>query len=193
MRILLAAILAAIAMFIWTFIAHTFLPLGETGVRTIPHEQTVLDALQAGIGDRSAIYIFPSGGAGPGATREQKHEAMERIPGLYATQPSGMLVYHPPGRPFTFGRWLGVEFGTEFIEALLVIWLLAQTSIATFGGRFGFVFVAGILTAISTNISYWNWYGFPGAYTLSYMFIQIVGFFLIGLVAAFMIKTRRPA
>jgi hypothetical protein len=192
MRILLTAILGALVMFIWTFIAHTFLPLGEAGVRTIPHEQVVIDALESAIGDQSAIYIFPSGGAGPDATREQKQEAMKRVPALYATQPSGMLVYHPAGRPFAFGRWLGVEFVTEFIEALLVIWLLTQTRIGTFGGRLGFVFVAGVLTAISTNISYWNWYGFPGDYTASYMFIQIVGFFLIGLAAGFLIKSRRP-
>jgi hypothetical protein len=31
--------------------------------------------------------------------------------------------------------------------------------------------------AIATNISYWNWYGFPKVYTASYMFIQLVGSF----------------
>ena len=59
--------------------------------------------------------------------------------------------------------------------------------IASFAGRVGFVFVAGILAAIATNVSYWNWYGFPRVYTASYMLTQIVGFFLVGIVAAFVL------
>ena len=97
-----------------------------------------------------------------------------------AANPSGILMYHAPGRPLAFGKLLGVEFGTELLEAILVVFLLAQTRIASFAGRVGFVFVAGILAAIATNVSYWNWYGFPRVYTASYMLIQIVGFFLCG-------------
>jgi len=48
--------------------------------------------------------------------------------------------------------------------------------------------VAGILASIATNVSYWNWYGFPCVYTASYMLIQIIGFFLVGIVAAFVLR-----
>jgi hypothetical protein len=37
MKILLAGILGAIAMFFWTAIAHMALPLGEAGVTEIPN------------------------------------------------------------------------------------------------------------------------------------------------------------
>ena len=74
------------------------------------------------------------------------------------------------------GRFLAVEFLTELVEALLAVWLLAQTRFVTFGGRLGFVTAVGILASLATNVSYWNWWGFPGAYTASYMFIQVVGF-----------------
>ena len=66
----------------------------------------------------------------------------------------------------------------------MVVFLLAQTRIVSFVGRVGFVLVVGILAAITTNVSYWNWYGFPCVYTASYMFIQIVGYLLVGVVAA---------
>jgi glycerol-3-phosphate acyltransferase PlsY len=102
-------------------------------------------------------------------------------------------MYHAPGRPFTFGKWLGVEFGTELLQAILVVFLLAQTRIVSFAGRVGFVLVAGILAAITTNVSYWNWYGFPCVYTASYMVIQIVGFFLVGVIAALVLPKRLPA
>jgi len=83
-------------------------------------------------------------------------------------------------------------FGTELLEAILVVFLLAQTRIASFAGRVSFVLIAGILAAIATNVSYWNWYGFPSVYTASYMLIQIVGFFLVGVVAALVLPKRAP-
>ena len=86
------------------------------------------------------------------------------------------------------GKYLTTEFITELCEALLVVWLLAQTRLVSFGGRVGFVAAAGLMTAISTNVSYWNWYGFPTNYTAAYMFIQFVGFFLVGIVAAIMFR-----
>jgi hypothetical protein len=193
MKILLTIILGGIVMFIWTSIAHMALPLGETGIREIPSEPAVLSAMQSNIGEQTGLYIFPGPGIGKNATREEKNEAMKHMSEKMAANPSGILMYHAPGRPFEFGKLLGIEFGTELLEVILIVFLLAQTRIVSFAGRIGFVLVAGILAAIATNVSYWNWYGFPGAYTASYMLIQIVGFFLVGVVAALVLPKRTPA
>jgi len=188
MKVLLAGILGGIVMFIWTSIAHMALPLGEAGLGEIPNESAVLSAMQSNIGDQTGLYVFPGPGLGKNATRREKEEAMKHMGEKIATNPSGILMYHAPGRQLMLGKLLGVEFGTELLEAILVVFLLAQTRIASFVGRVGFVLVAGILAAIATNVSYWNWYGFPCVYTASYMFIQIVGFFLVGIIAAFMLR-----
>jgi hypothetical protein len=128
-------------------------------------------------------------GLGPNATHAELSKAMETYPAKLEKNPSGFFLYHPAGsRPMNMGKYLTVEFITELCEALLAVWLLAQTRIITFGGRLGFVTAAGIMAAIATNVSYWNWWGFPTVYTASYMFIQVVGFFLVGLVAAFMFR-----
>ena len=193
MKILLAGILGGVVMFIWTSIAHMALPLGEAGLREIPNESPVLGAMQNNIGEQTGLYIFPAPGVGKNATRQEKNEAMKHMGEKMATNPSGILMYHAPGRPFTFGKWLGIEFGTELLEAILVVFLLAQTRIASFAGRVGFVLAAGILAAIATNVSYWNWYGFPCVYTTGYMFIQIVGFLCVGVVAALVLRRRSPA
>jgi hypothetical protein len=192
MKILLTIILGGIVMFIWTSIAHMALPLGETGIREIPNEPAVLSAMQSNIGEQTGLYIFPGPGIGKNATREEKNEAMKHMSEKMAANPSGILMYHAPGRPFEFGKLLGIEFGTELLEVILIVFLLAQTRIVSFAGRIGFVLVAGILAAIATNVSYWNWYGFPGAYTASYMLIQIVGFFLVGVVAALVLPKHTP-
>lgn len=187
MKILLAGILGGIAMFIWTSIAHMVLPLGEAGVGEIPNESAVLSAMQSNIGDQTGLYIFPGMGVGKNATHQEKNEAMKQIAAKAASGPSGLLMYHAT-RQFSIGKLMGIEFATELLEAILVVFLLAQTVIAGFGGRVGFVFAAGIMTAIATNVSYWNWYGFPSVYVASYMLIQVVGFFVVGIVAALVLR-----
>jgi hypothetical protein len=192
-RIIVAGVLGGIAMFIWTSIAHMALPLGQVGVGEMPNEAAVLSAMQANLGEARGLFIFPGMGLGPNPTREEKNEAMKHMGEKLAANASGLLMYHPPGRQVNLGALLGTEFATELLESLLVVFLLAQTRLSTFGGRLGFVTVAGILAAIATNVSYWNWYGFPKRYTASYMFIQVVGFFVVGLVAALALRNTRPA
>jgi hypothetical protein len=188
-KIFLAGVLGAVAMFVWTAIAHMALPLGEAGVQNTMDDEALLAALKANVKDNEGLYTYPSMGLGPDATHAQMSEAMKTFPAKLEKNPSGFFLYHPAGsRPMNMGKFLTIEFVTELCEALLAVWLLAQTRIVTFGGRLGFVTAAGIMAAIATNVSYWNWWGFPTVYTASYMFIQIVGFFLVGLVAAIMFR-----
>ena len=191
MRTLVAGILGGVAMFIWSSIAHMALPLGEAGIREIPNEKSVLSAIHDNIGDKSGLYLFPGLGVGENPTRQEKNQAMKKAMEKVATGPSGILMYNSI-RPFSFGKYLGIEFATEMLEAILAVFLLAQTSVVSFGGRVGFVLVTGILAAIATNISYWNRYGFPAVYTASYMLIQVVGFFCVGIVAALVLKKPSP-
>jgi hypothetical protein len=101
MKILLAGILGGIVMFIWTSIAHMALPLGEAGIREIPNESAVLNAMQSTIGEQTGLYIFPGPDVGKNATRQEKNEAMKHMSEKMAENPSGILMYQPPGRPFT--------------------------------------------------------------------------------------------
>lgn len=50
-----------------------------------------------------------------------------------AANPSVILMYHPPGRQFAFDKSLAIEFSTELLESILVIWLLTQTRSPVFG------------------------------------------------------------
>ena len=188
-RIFLAGILGGIVMFIWNFVAHDLLPLGEMGVRLIPNEDAVTSVLQTNLGDNSGFYVFLSGGLTPGATGEQKKAAMKKAEEQMAAGAGGVLIYRPK-RVFNFPKRLGIEFATEVIESLLAVFLLAQTGIRGFGGKVGFIFTAGILAAIVTNVPYANWYGFPKDFTLAQMVMTVVGYLLIGIVAALILGRR---
>lgn len=176
-------------MFIWGFVAHEVLPLGEMGVRQLPNEDAITSVLQTNIGDRPGFYIYPSGGFTPDASKEQKEAAMKKAEEQMRTGAGGVLIYRPK-RVFNFPKRLAIEFGTDVIASLLAVFLLAQTSIRGFGGKVGFVFVAGILAAFVTNFQYMNWYGFPKRYTAGYMLTEILGFLFVGIVAALIIKQR---
>src|SRR6476620_11922969 len=93
-RAFLAAILGGIAMFIWSFIAHDLLPLGEMGMREFKNEAAMLDALKTNVGDAGGLYHFPGHTAGPNATRQEKSEAMNRALAKDASGPSGMFIDH---------------------------------------------------------------------------------------------------
>jgi hypothetical protein len=188
-RIILAGILGGVAMFIWSFVAHEFLSIGELGVREIPNEDAVTAVIESNLADKIGFYIFPGPGFSPGATKEQKEEGMKKAEQKMAAGAAGVLIYHPK-RVFNFPKRLGIEFATEVLEALLAVFLLAQTNIVGFVGRVGFVLTAGILAAITTNVPYWNWYGFPRIYTFGYMLTQIVGFLCVGIVAALVLGKR---
>ena len=192
-RILLAGLLGGIAMFLWSSLAHVALPLGETGVQEIPNEQPVLGAMQTTIGNRSGLYLFPGIGVGHDATRQQRNAAMQQYQEKLNNNPSGLLLYHPPGAQALTSRQLITEFLTELAESLLVIFLLAHTWLTSFGSRVWFVTLAGIMAAITTNVPYWNWYGFPTNYTISYMSVEIVGYIVVGIVAALMLRRSSAA
>lgn len=192
MRILLAGLLGAVAMFLWSFVAHMVLPLGEVGVSEIPNESAVTAAMVSNIGNKRGFYYFPGTGLGPEASHADRKAAMERVAGEYESKPSGVLIYRPPGFPFAFGKWLVREFIFELVESLLAAFLLAQTLLSSFVKRAGFVAVIGVIAAITTNMSYWNWYGFPREYTAAYMVTQMIGYLCAGLVIAFILKNTTP-
>jgi hypothetical protein len=183
---LLAGVLGGIAFFLWSFVAHDVLPLGKAGIKEIPNEQTVLSSMKANMPEEG-LYLLPGLGLPENATRAQQSAAMEARMHKVETGPSGLLVYHP-ALNFSFGRALAVELGTNILQVLLAVILLGQTNLVSFVARWRFLTIAGILAGISTNISYWNWYGFPGNYTTAYICTVAMGFVVAGLVAAAIVK-----
>src|SRR2546421_10146660 len=191
-RILLAGIVGGVVMFVWNFVAHDLLPLGEMGVRVMTNEDAITSALQTNLGDNMGFYIFPSGGLTPGATGEQKKAAMQKAEEQMASGAAGVLIYRPK-RIFNFPKRLVIQFATDVAEALLAVFLLAQTRITGFAGKVGFVLTAGILAAITTNVPYANWYGFPKDFTLGQMLTQTIGFLLVGIVAGLILKPKNQS
>jgi hypothetical protein len=177
-----AGIAGGILMFIWSSIAHVATPLGQTGFSQMPNEAPVLAAMHDSMGDKPGLYFFPW-------VDMKSKTAMADSAAKMKVNPSGLLLYHPPGRGIEMMPMnLLTEFVKETITALIAAFLLAQTLIAAYAARVGFVSLVGFAAGITTNVSYWNWYGFPGDYTLAYAFTDIFGYVVAGLAIAAVLR-----
>ncbi|HEY3928085.1 MAG TPA: hypothetical protein VGL89_06910 [Candidatus Koribacter sp.] len=185
-RVLLAALLGAIGMFIWMSIAHMATSLGTMGISEIPNEAPVLAAMHDSIGNQGGLYLFP--GAGLNQPRAEQREAMKHYQEKLDANPSGLLIYHAPGARMLAPSQLAIEFITEFLEAFFASLLLARAALGSYGRRVAFVLTIGIVAVIVTNVPYWNWYGFPAVYTIGAMFTGLIGFLILGLIAGKVLK-----
>lgn len=187
-RVMLAGLLGGLAIFLWGSLSHIVLGLGEIGIRGIPNEEAVLAAMHTSIPE-PGFYFFPSLGYSPNATRQQRTAVMAEIEKRVASGPSGILIFHPNhGVTLTAAR-LGVEFALNLVQALLAAILLSwATPMSGYRTRAMFVSVAGLMAALSTNVQYWNWYGFPSDYTGAYIANQVIAFVAAGFVIGAIVK-----
>ena len=185
LRKLLAGVLGGLAFFAWSSIAHVATGLAQTGVQELPNEQAVLNTLKSNI-SADGFYFFPGSGV-PNASHSQQMAALSERAKTYSG-PVGIMIVHPSGSLALNPMQLLTEVATTIVQVLLAVFLLSQTGLSSFAARWRFMTVAGVLAAISTNVSYWTFYGFPGNYTLAYICIIAMGFVFAGLVVAAMIK-----
>jgi hypothetical protein len=87
-------------------------------------------------------------------------------------------------------QMLIIECLKEVAVSLIAAFLLAQTVLTSYGARVGFVALTGLAAGLTTNISYWNWYGFPADYTTAYAATDIIGYAAAGLAIAAILKRR---
>lgn len=192
-KILLAGVLGGLAMFLWSAVAHMVLGTGSIGVKDIPNEEAMLGAMRTNL-PQPGFYFFPGLGVPLNSPRAEVNAAMAKHAQKVQSGPSGIMIYFPSGRKDLAPGQFITEFGTNIAQGLLAAFLLSlATRLRRYISRVGFVAVAGLMAGITTNISYWNWYGFPGNYTVGYAFTEVMGYVCIGLVAAAIIKHEQPA
>jgi len=186
-RVLIAGILGGIAMYIWSTLAHVVLPLGQVGLSQMPNEAAVLAAAQASNGEKDGLYFFPW-------VDPKDPQMMQKMDAAIKTNPSGLMLYHPPGHGMTeMAGPMIMEFLKEVLQALIAAFLVSLAAVRTYFGRVGFVTLIGVAAAITTNISYWMWYGFPADYTLAAVAIELVDYIAASLAIAWWLGRQSGA
>jgi hypothetical protein len=186
-RLLLAAVLGGVTMFMWGAFSHMVLNFEGSMIRQVPNESAVTAVLKENIKE-DGVYALP----GVDMTRQPSPEEMSAWSAAYERGPTAMLFYHTRGTDVFTPHQFGVQFLADFGAALFgsIILLLAGVSwargilISTLIGLGGWC---------ALEIPYWDWYRFPWEFIRADLIDQVAGWLLAGVVMAFFLRARRIA
>ncbi|MEO7794916.1 MAG: hypothetical protein ABIV06_09105 [Thermoanaerobaculia bacterium] len=183
-KILGAGLAGGIVVFLWGFVSHMLLPIGEMGLRQMPVNSPLLEAMKQSLPEEG-LYAFPGKEVG-----RKQTEAEDAVwTSKYKMGPTGLLLYHPDGTEPISPKRLGLQLATDIFGALLLAYLLVAIAGSTgaqvpLSKMLRISAVAGLFSWASIEIAYWNWYGFPCGFVLAELIDQLVGWTLAGLVMA---------
>ncbi|MET0936991.1 MAG: hypothetical protein ABWX83_13440 [Luteibacter sp.] len=189
MRLTVAVLLGGLVMFLWGAFAHMVVPIGELSMGTPTNEDKILAALSENLPKEQAIFILPHFDM---ATKNDP-KAVEAFSVKAKSSPFAFIAYAPYGKDYMqmgynlFHQWL-----SDTLAALLMalVMLRASSLGAVRGLAIGLAF--GVFAWLSISVPYWNWYRFPGAFTLGYLLEQGFGWLLSGAAMGWWLG-RRPA
>jgi hypothetical protein len=184
LRVILAGVLAAVAMFAWSAVAHMLLGVGESGIKVSDNDAVVLAAMKSNLPE-GGLYFMPGMDMSGKATEAEQNVWMER----YKAGPTAFLVYSPTGTDVMSPAQLGSEFGSNVFACLIGAIIISLAAVGFWRGLLISIMI-GIAGWASIVISYVIWYRFPHAFAHSELLDQIGGWFCAGLVLAALLKKR---
>jgi hypothetical protein len=180
MRVLVAALMGGIVMFIWGAVAHMALGLGDIGMRQPVAEDTVLASLRPGLGEQAGVFLLPS--VDPAKMGDKT--VMAAYSAKAKASPYAFMVYMPQGDDLSdmSGR-LPREWASDTLSALMLAFVMGLAAFS-FMTRLSIALAASVFAWLSTMVPYWNWYLFPTNFTVAALVEQVIGWLLAGAVMA---------
>src|ERR1043165_9261720 len=111
MRIIIAAIVGGIIVFVWSAVAHIVTPLGTMGISSIP------DSMMPGLAaaPASGMYFFPGMDMSHRPTAAEQKAFADKV----KAGPSGLLIITKTSGATMDGSPLGGQFGATVVAALV--------------------------------------------------------------------------
>lgn len=185
-RILIGGILGGIAIFVVSSVLHMLTPLAHAGLKAMPNDPAIERSMKDNLPKEAGLYLFPAMDMSKTPTPDEEAAMMAK----YQAGPSGLLLYYPKGRAFSFGGLLAKEFGSDVVLALIAAFIVSLTT-ASFGQRVIAVTLLGFVPWVAISYSYLNWYGFPVNFVLAEGVDQVAGFLVCGLILAWVFRGHR--
>ena len=187
MRLLLAALLGGVTMFMWGAFSHMVLNFEGSMIHQIPNEAAVVAAMKDNIKE-DGVYALP----GIDMTHQPSPEEMNAWSAAYERGPTAMVFYHTRGADVFTPHQFGVQFLADFGAALfgsLILFLAA----VSWGRGVAIATMIGLAGWCTLEIPYWDWYRFPWEFIRADLIDQVLGWLLAGAVMAFILRVRRIA
>jgi hypothetical protein len=186
-RIVLGGIVGGIVIFVWGFISHMLLPIGEMGVHKLPDEDAVISTVRTTIKE-PGFYLFPAVDMSGKVTESEQQAMQEKL----KQGPVGVVIVRPQGGEGLSPKLLLTELGANMVSALLAALVLSQVRVgARYATRVGLVTLLGLFAFVTDIVPYWNWYSFPTDFVVSEVIEHVVAMFLGGLALAAIVRTPK--
>jgi len=181
-KIILGALLAAVAVFAWEALSWTVLGWHENGFRSFRDEEAVAEVIKANVTSGHGIYLLPAMEEAPQvATVEEKKafeekqvQAMENGPYVYA-------IIRPGSEEISMGTNMILSFARSFVCALLVAALLSQVALF-YPARIAFVAAAGLFAGLTSDLPMWIWFENPARDTVVNIADHVIAWIIGGAV-----------
>jgi len=186
-KVLLPGIIGGLAVFVWSFISHMVLPIGEMGVKTIQsNEEAVISAMKGTMQERG-FYMVPGIDMKPNPTAEQQQAWQAK----WEAGPTAIIVYNPAGSPALSAGQLLRQLLFQILCGLIAAYIVSAVagSVAT---RAIMVMLMGVFAWLTVNVPQWNWYSFPSSFTIGQGLDHLIGWLIGGFVIAWLIQRAKP-
>jgi hypothetical protein len=183
----MAAIIGAVIVFAWGFLAWTVLPFHETTMHAVPDDDAIVTALEGYLPESGVYYYPPMPEEAEGLPEDQQKPIIDAWTARQEAGPVGMIFYRAEGvtpmDPIVMAR----GFGIDFVAALLVAGMLAA-GVRGYVRRLGVVIVAGAFASLTSYMALWNWMHVDTHYAVMMSFDLVIGWALAGVVMAAMVR-----
>jgi hypothetical protein len=162
MSLWLPIVVAAVAVFVVSALAHMVLTYHRSDYRQLPKETDTLAALRLA-GLSPGLYQFPW-------CPSPKEGGTPEMQAKFQQGPVGMLTVMPPG-PMAMGKYLGLWFGYTLVVSVVIAYI-AGLSLAPGTDAMMVARVTGsiaVLIYVVANIVDSIWKGFPWGMTVKNM------------------------
>ena len=182
-RVLLAAVLSAVLMFVWGFVFWGVLNFGGKLMRPLPEELDILAVLRKSNAE-SGMYIYPMP---PNTTEEDAHEVFAA---KHNEGPLLQMAYQaeggPPMPPMKFAQGLGHYFAVALLTGCLLA--LVSRGLPSYGNRVIFVLLVSLTAAVWGNLGDAIWWLHSREYCLGNMAYTMGAGLAMALVTAAIVK-----
>jgi hypothetical protein len=185
-RVLVAALLAAVVLFFWGFLWWTVLPFAGWTMKPAPNEEVVTATLKTNLPE-SGVYFLPF--------PDQSPEAQEAMQKRHPEGPLVEVIYRKDGVNAMSPGYFAMGFVHMALSALLAgaLLSLAAPALRSYVARVGFAALLGFFAAFAFNLSDILWFHHPWQFPVMMAAFNASGWLLASLVLGAIIRPARLA
>jgi hypothetical protein len=186
--LVLGTLLGGLMAFVWSTVSWEVLGWHEKTLVKFQNDDEVSTVI-ASHATEDGTYILPGAPSTEGMSAEQKKNVQAALMQKMQKGPI-MIAAVRRGGFGSFSRGLIIQVLSLMAAALLLTWLLLQTSGLSYGRRVAFLAIVGLAASVIVDLPNWNWWGFSGAYTAVNLADSTITWLVAGLVIAKVAKTE---